>query len=219
MPFSMKRTSASAAALMLGLSLTACGTEQSSANINRSLYSVNQPVIERSTMTFDVTTNASGMPVNEQARLLGWFEAMDLRYGDRVAIDDPARNPATRDIVAELAGRSGVILADGAPLTAQLIKPGQARIVITRSSASVPNCPNWQSRSDVNYSNSNHTNYGCAVNSNLAAMVANPEDLITGQQGTGETVVTTSTKAIETYRNQEPTGAGGLSAESTQGGG
>ena len=28
-------------------------------------------------------------------------------------------------------------------------------------------------------------------------MVANPEDLIAGQTGTGETVVTTSTKAID----------------------
>jgi pilus assembly protein CpaD len=43
-------------------------------------------------------------------------------------------------------------------------------------------------------------------------MVANPEDLITGQKGTGETVVTTSTKAIQSYRSQAPTGEGGLAA-------
>ena len=44
-------------------------------------------------------------------------------------------------------------------------------------------------------------------------MVADPEDLITGQKGTGETVVTTSTKAIASYREQAPTGDGGLGAD------
>ena len=54
----------------------------------------------------------------------------------------------------------------------------------------------------------------------LAAMVANPEDLITGQKGTGETVVSTSTKAIKAYRDLAPTGAtGGLAEVNTQEGG
>jgi pilus assembly protein CpaD len=206
-------------AATLGLSLAACaGGPGNTAELNRSLYSVNQPVIERSNMTFDVATNASGMPINEQQRLSGWFEAMDLRYGDRVAIDDPARNGATRAIIEELAGRFGVLVAEGAPLTEQFIQPGQARVVVTRSTASVPNCPNWNSNSDINYSNTNHSNYGCSVNSNMAAMIANPEDLIAGQKGSGETIVSTSTKAIQTYRDQEPTGAGGLAGDSTQGG-
>jgi pilus assembly protein CpaD len=57
------------------------------------------------------------------------------------------------------------------------------------------------------------------VNGNLAAMVANPEDLISGQAGTGETIVTTSTKAIKAYRDKEPTGTGDLAeVSSTEGG-
>jgi pilus assembly protein CpaD len=42
------------------------------------------------------------------------------------------------------------------------------------------------------------------VNGNLAAMVANPEHLIKGAEGTGETVVMSSNKAIQSYRDQEP---------------
>jgi pilus assembly protein CpaD len=214
----MKRTATAVLAIALGSGLSACATEANSPELNRSLYSVNQPVIERSNMTFDVATNSGGIAVNEQQRLAGWFEAMDLRHGDRVSIDDPTRNVATRETVEQLAGRFGVLVADGAPLTEQFIQPGKARIVITRSTASVPNCPNWNSKSDINYSNSSHTNYGCSINSNLAAMVANPEDLVSGQKGTGETIVSTSTKAIQSYRDQEPTGAGGLAGDSTQGG-
>ena len=40
-----------------------------------------------------------------------------------------------------------------------------------------------------------------------------------GQAGTGETIVTTSTKAIKAYRDKEPTGTGDLAeVSSTEGG-
>lgn len=211
----MKRKLASAIAVSLGLSLAACGGMPE----NRSLYSVNQPVVERTSFTLDLNTTPGGLPISEQQRLQGWFDAMDLRYGDRVSLDDPAKNQATREAVSKLAGREGVLLAEGTPVTAEFVQPGQARVVITRSTASVPNCPDWSAKSDMNYTNGTYPNYGCAVNSNFAAMVANPEDLLTGQTGTGETVVTTSTKAINAYREQEPTGAGGLTENATNGGG
>lgn len=204
-----------AIALGLGLALAGCGATME----NRSLYSVHQPIVERSNYALDVATTPGGLPVAEQQRVIGWFDAMDLRYGDRVSLDDPSASPAVRDAVQELAGRRGVLLADGAPVTEGYVQPGQARIVLTRSSAGVPGCPDWSQKSELNYSNGVSSNYGCAVNSNLAAMVANPEDLITGQKGTGETVVTTSTKAIQTYRAQEPTGAAGLPEVATGEGG
>jgi pilus biogenesis lipoprotein CpaD len=40
-------------------------------------------------------------------------------------------------------------------------------------------CPDW-SQSTVNYGNAMHSNYGCATARNLAAQVADPEDLIHG---------------------------------------
>ena len=69
----------------------------------------------------------------------------------------------------------------------------------------------------MNYNNATSSNYGCSVNSNIAAMVANPEDLIRGQRGTGETVVMSSTKAIDSYREQAPTGEQGLAEPQTNG--
>ena len=69
----------------------------------------------------------------------------------------------------------------------------------------MPGCPDWSHTAEANEKNATNPNYGCATYGNLAAMVANPEDLVQGQQGTGETIVTTSTKAIESYREMEPT--------------
>jgi pilus assembly protein CpaD len=59
------------------------------------------------------------------------------------------------------------------------------------------------------------SNYGCAVNANLAAMVANPEDLVHGREAAGLTDAVTGVKAVEFYRNTAPTGTKGLQDVST----
>lgn len=195
-----------ALALGLALGLAGCGGMPT----NTALYSLKQPVVERTNMTFDVNTVPGGLPVSEQQRLNGWFETLDLRYGDRISVENPGQNPAVSGAVRDLAARYGLMIADTAPITPGLLEPGQARVVITRSTASVPGCPDWSAKSDMNYNNGLSPGYGCAVNSNLAAMVADPQDLLEGKKGSGETVIATSSKAISTYRNQEPTGKAGL---------
>lgn len=202
-----------AVALSLGLAVAGCGGMAT----NTSLYSLKQPVVERTNFAMDVNTNRSGLSISEQQRLNGWFETMDLRYGDRVAIEDPSSNPAVAEAVNELAGRYGLIVTEVAPTTSGTLAPGQARVVITRSDASVPGCPDWSTKSDMNYNNASSPGYGCAVNSNMAAMIANPEDLLEGQTGSGETLIATSNRAIQTYREATPTGAEGL--QNAQGGG
>jgi pilus assembly protein CpaD len=214
----IKRNLAGALALSLGVALTACG----GMSTNRSLSSLKQPVVERTNYTLDVRSGSGGLSIPEQQRLAAWFDAMDLRYGDRVSLEDPMLSAATRADVGAIASRHGILVSDGAPVTAGYVEPGMSRVVITRSSASVPGCPDWSAKSDMNYNNATSPGYGCAVNGNMAAMIANPEDLIQGQAGTGETVVMSSTKAIDTYREQPPTGTKGLkstSSESSSGGG
>lgn len=205
-----------AAALSLSLGLSACGAGMG-PSANRSLYSVKQPVVERQNHTIDLAADAGGLAIPEQQRLAAWFETMDLRYGDKVAIDAPVADPRVTDAVAALAARHGLLLSDAAPVTEGAMAPGSVRVVVTRSRAHVPGCPDWSNRQASNLGNRTSENFGCAVNGNMAAMVADPEHLLHGARGTGETVVMSSTKAIRTYRDQQPTGAGGLSEVSSQG--
>ena len=200
-------------ALSLGMGLSACG----GVATNTSLESVKQPVVERTNYTLDVDSGSGSLPYSEQQRILAWFDSMNLKYGDTVSLDDPLYSGTTRDQLAELAGRRGILISPQAPVTAGTMAPGQARVVITRTTAHVPGCPDWSARSDFAMSNATSPGYGCATNSNLAAMVANPEDLIQGQRGTGETTVTTSTKAIQAYREAPVTGKSGLTENSTGG--
>ena len=207
--------SAIAFALTLGLGLAGCGGMPT----NTSLYSTKQPVVERTNMVLDVNTTAGGLPISEQQRLNGWFETMDLRYGDRIAIENPGQNPAVTNAIRDLAARYGLIISDTAPVTSGYVRPGQARVVISRSIATVPGCPDWSAKSDMNYINALSPGFGCSVNSNMAAMVADPQDLLEGKKGDSETLIVTSNKAISTYRTAEPTGASGLQDAGAVGGG
>jgi pilus assembly protein CpaD len=213
MPIRTKSAINAAIALSLGLGLAACGGD---APNNRTLYSVKQPVVERSNFSIDLASGAGGLTVPEQQRLAEWFEAMNLRYGDRVAIDGAVASDAVREDVAAIAARHGLLLSDGAPVTNGYVDPGMVRVVVTRSRAYVPGCPDWSDRFASNLENATADGFGCAVNGNLAAMVADPEHLLHGAEGTGETVVMSSTKAIETYREAEPTGKGGLPEVNSQ---
>lgn len=214
MPLRTKTAVTAAVALSLGLALSACGDTPN----NRSLYSVKQPVVERNNYTLDLAAGASGLSIPEQQRLAAWFETMDLGYGDRVALDGTVASEAVREDVAAIAGRHGLLISEGAPVTNGFVGPGTVRVVVTRSRAHVPGCPDWTDKMSSNLDNATSDDFGCSINSNLAAMIADPEHLLKGAEGTGETVVMSSTKAIETYREAKPTGSGGLPAVSTGGG-
>jgi pilus assembly protein CpaD len=203
-----------AAAIALSIGLSACTSPKTA---NRSLDSVNQPVIEHHNMTLDVATSSAGLPIGERRRLNDWFETMNLRYGDRIALDGPVAG-AARDDVAAIAGHYGLLLSGGAPVTPGPIEPGTIRVVVTRSTASVPNCPNWSGQFNSTLGNNTSPGYGCTINGNLAAMIADPDHLLHGATGTGETVIMSSTKAIQTYRDAPPSGTKGLAATSSKGG-
>ena len=215
MPIRSNTTLHAVLALSLGLGLSACGDMPQ----NTTLYSVKQPVVERNDFTLDLAAGAGGLSVPEQQRLAEWFQSMDLRYGDRVAIDSGLGSDAVREDIAAIASRHGILLSEGAPITNGFVEPGMVRVVVTRSRAHVPGCPDWSEQFATNMENATADGYGCAINGNLAAMVADPQHLLHGADGTGETVVMSSTKAIETYREAEPTGKGGLPEISSQSGG
>lgn len=203
----------------LGLALAGCmgGTNGEG---NRSLDSQHQPVVSIQSYVFDAETTSNGIAPMELRRVSDWFDALGVRYGDRIAIDHGSegyRNRAATDAVAALVARRGMILADYAPITSGAIAPGRVRIVITRSTARVDGCPNWSSNSAIGTASHTTSNYGCATNANLAAMVADATDLVRGQTRTSNDPLTAS-KAIEAYRTAPPTGAEGLEESGSQGG-
>ena len=190
--------------LLLASAVAACTTPGTPV-ASRGLEAVNQPVLNRSTFTIDVAAPGGALAPSEAARLDGWFRGLDLGYGDSIFVDGDYSG-AARAQVAQIAGNYGMMLLPAAPITAGAIPPDMVRVVVSRTRAEVPNCPNWSEPSQPNFQNHSMSNLGCSVNSALAMQVANPEDLFHGRQGPATVDAIAGTKAIQMYRDWPLTG-------------
>ncbi|HVM21695.1 MAG TPA: CpaD family pilus assembly lipoprotein [Sphingomicrobium sp.] len=201
--------------LLTGLAcsaLAACATPDVP---NKGLASVNVPVVTSVDYVFDAAAPGGVLAPGEAERLNGWFQGLGLGYGDSVYVDG-AYAEAARQQVAAIAGQYGMMVSAGAPVTAGMVGQDAVRVVVARRRAVVPNCPNWSIPSQPNWDNSSMSNFGCAVNTNLAAMVANPQDLVHGRESAGVSDTMTAARAVEMYRTAPPTGQKGLQDISTK---
>lgn len=201
---------------ILALSTALMGCNSPAGYANRSLDSIRQPVVSTSQHVFDMTTYGGEISPAELARLGEWADAIGLRYGDQIILEDGSLyggSNALSAIRGELAKRGASISAVTSNASSS-IGSGMMRLHVSRSTAYVPNCPEWSSRHTADPYNSTSSNYGCATNSNLAAMVANPNDLVRGQTATDEHT-SHGVRAITTYRKKELTGAGELKENTT----
>jgi pilus assembly protein CpaD len=99
---------------------------------------------------------------------------------------------------------------------------GVLRVTIERYVASAPDCPDWSRVAWANFNNLTSSNFGCATSADLAAMVADPHDLIGGRT-MGPVVGDPATFPIERYRigaiSLRPAGAGASGSGDSGGGG
>ena len=201
--------------IALASSLAACNTPDLA---DKGLAAVNVPVVTSADYVFDAAAPDGALAPGEADRLNGWFQGLGVGYGDAIYVDG-AYADAARGQVAAIAGQYGMMVSQGAPVTAGAVTPGAVRVVVSRRRATVPNCPNWSLPSQPNYDNRNMSNFGCGVNSNIAAMIANPEDLLRGREGDGTSNVNAATRAVQFYKAQPPSGSKGLQQVTTKGGG
>ena len=187
------------ACALLASVVTGCATPGANPAA-RGVQALNEPVMTRSTVAFDAAAQGAYLTPEELARLDGWFRSMELGYGDSIYLDG-GYSDDVRAQVAQLAGRYGMMVSQAAPVTAGAVPPGYLRVVVSRARVSVPNCPNWSVPSQPSYDQATMSNFGCAVNSNLAAMVANPEDLFRGRAAAAASDGVAGAKAVQMYRD------------------
>jgi pilus assembly protein CpaD len=178
---------------------------------------INVPVVTAADYVFDAATPGGSLAPGEADRVNGWFQGLGIGYGDTIYVDGGYADQA-RAQVASIAGQYGMMVSAGAPVTAGMVQSGTVRVVVSRRRATVPYCPNWSLPSQPNYDNRNLSTFGCGVNGNLAAMIANPEDLVHGREGSGVNDTTTAAKAVIFYRSTPPSGSKGLQDVTPKGG-
>lgn len=184
------------AALLAG-TVSACAAPTTP---EQGMSSLHVPVVSSTDYVWDGAAPGGSLGAEEAARLDGWFAGLGLDYGDSIYVGGEYSLYA-RQQVAEIAGRYGMLVSDGAPVSAGVATPAAVRVVVSRKRATVPGCPDWSTPSNPNYANASFSNYGCAVNTNLALQVADPEDLLHGKRGKSAEDAETAAKAIIMYRN------------------
>ncbi|VXC71649.1 CpaD family pilus assembly lipoprotein [Sphingomonas sp. 8AM] len=188
----------------------------------RGLETVHQPVVARNDYALDLLAGADGLAGGEGQRLRGWLDVLAPAPGATIAIDDPAVSAGARAEIAAVSAERGLRLSARAAPQADAPPPGTLRVVVTRSTASVPSCTTpGPSATLVNFDAHTSGSFGCAINGTLAAMVADPNDLLRGKSDDGSTTAITVAKSVGMWRKAAPTGAGGtvLKSEATTTGG
>jgi pilus assembly protein CpaD len=120
--------------IALGSALAGCNTMPDAPS--KGVAAVNVPVVTSTDYVFDAAAPGGALAPGEGQRLNGWFQGLGLGYGDTVYVD--GASPEARSQIAAIAGRYGMLVTPGAPVTAGMVQPGSARVVVARRRAEVP---------------------------------------------------------------------------------
>ncbi len=169
------------AALGLALALGACASfeerHHAALNVDKRIPIEVAPSVE----TLDVVPGADGrLSPSDQGRVLAFMQAFqgDGNGALTVASAGGARGAATAQRqIAELAVMAG-LGADRVRLATDPSAGAAMRLTFVRYVAKVRPCDDWSENLLTTYDNTPYPSFGCAMQTNFAAQVADPRDLV-----------------------------------------
>jgi pilus biogenesis lipoprotein CpaD len=197
-------------ASLLGVGLSACAPAATGPNPNLGWIEAGSPkglevdrAEYRHAVYFD--TDQARISGLEQDRLLAFLASVQPSAGDTLRLEGHADERATDLYNIELASRRaesvGAFLRQQGfdDLTVTSSAFGEAvpavagsgpeswqpnrrvELVLERYLVTLPPCPDWSRQSGTDFANLPHSNFGCATQTNLGLMVAEPRDLLHGR--------------------------------------
>jgi pilus assembly protein CpaD len=204
--------------VLAGASLVALGAcAQTAQNVSHAQRAHTQILAAEVTAELKIDTVVSGEKLGAAERnALKYFAAAYQNEGHgAVIISRPSNGPDDVSALRAAADARAIMLAEGVEAMRITEGPydasgaGAAPLVISYRTyeASVPNCPDI-SHWDIAWTGTNLAlpSFGCAVAVNLAAMIANPSDLV-GDQAMDPPDADRRSLVLTRYRNGEKTSA------------
>ncbi len=197
------------AMLAVALAVAACAGDPTGDEISR-----RHPLdVERHPVRLTVMAVPTARRIGARmaAALDEFFAGYVADGGGQMRITTPpgaasGRRSAMAGAIRDRAVRRGV---NGSAIVLVPAKPGPGtartyRLHYSRHAVRTPRCGDWSTSHHFNVRNRVHPNYGCASQSYLGAMAAQPLDLVTARR-TGPRDTTRSNAVIGNYRKGEPT--------------
>ena len=191
--------SISLAIVLLAFGLAGCG-----ADLAEHDYRLRYPIgVEQHTAILDIAS------VEEDHDRLAAFAADFLKAGGKVSVtvngraaDDAESIAYAQDIGATLRSLG---LAAGEVELRLAVNTSERRAILTYVFyvARLPQCGTWTKDISDNWDNAPSEHFGCSIQRNLGAMVANPRDLIRMQEDQGRWGARSS-DVIEKYKRGQP---------------
>jgi pilus biogenesis lipoprotein CpaD len=197
-------------ASILGVGLAACAPSEVAPNQNLGWLEAGSPkqlevdrADYRHAVYFD--TDQAELTAVEQDRLLTFLSSSQPSTRDTIRLEGHADERASDLYNLELAGRRATAVADflrrqgfehvtvtttsyGENIPAVVGTGPEAwrqnrrvELVLERYLVTLPGCPDWSRESGTDFANLPHSNFGCANQTSLGLMVAEPRDLVRGR--------------------------------------
>ena len=177
-------------------------------------YRTNHPiVIGEKDMVLDLPVAAGerGMTGSQRARLDGFLDDYDRSAAPVLTISAPAgsvNSTAASHAARDFLGRAtalGVPRSRIAMLSYEAGAPDASppiRVAFTAVKAQTDKCGRWPDDLTDTAENRHYSNFGCSMQNNLAAQVANPTDLL-GPRRRGEIDAENRKRVIDSYQRRE----------------
>ena len=177
-------------------------------------YRSRHPIIiseKEQTLDIPVATAAYNLPIASRSAVSGFSARFKKSANGSISVLVPsgsANERAARRIARQIIRE---IRKSGVPRTRIITAPYYAakhgpsapvRLSYAAIQAGVDGCGQWPADLAADTDNKNYQNFGCATQNNLAAIVANPSDLL-GPRGSTPIDAERRLKVVESYRKAE----------------
>ena len=201
-----KRTTAILAAPLL-LALAACELASNDASFETEVGRRHPIVVTSETVRMPVFVTAGGLAEIDRERLAQFVDDFLRAGGGVLEVAAPLADGRERAVAQASLVREAAMRRGARPYEVQMRltdDPAGAPLVVSyqKYAAQGPDCSDF-ARSPVNERNAPHSNFGCAYQNNVAAMVANPADLLRQRQEEPPDAARRSV-VVESYRAGAP---------------
>ena len=175
-----KHTTTSVACLLALMSLAGCAADKTAPALNTGLETIYKASVNFEDFSHLVQLRSGTLSAQEDAALSAFLRSTGVTYADRITMQTSEVSNAaqSRAAVDTVLSRIGLTISS-VSLNAS-VAPGNVKLIVSHSSVALPQCGHFDRGVSPNWQNQTMPDYGCATRSNLASMVANPADLVSG---------------------------------------
>lgn len=137
--------------------------------------------VAKGPVKFDVPTSKGALNAQQKDTIVRFAQQAKSNYASTIHVRRPSgggRGGAVASAIRRILVKQGVPESMIVQSTYEGSAESPVVVSYIRTWAVTQECGNWDEDLAITFSNSGYDNFGCSVQSNVAAMVANPNDLV-----------------------------------------